>query len=114
MDKSGMDVKLLIIDTCRHNPFGDGRTQPTSQGLAIMHPSKGSFIAYSTSPGQLASDGTGRNSPYTAHLLREISVPGHTIQLLFQKVREGVYQETNGQQIPWESSSLIGDFIFAR
>jgi len=114
MDKSGMDVKLLIIDTCRHNPFGDGRTQTPSQGLAIMHPSKGSFIAYSTSPGQLASDGTGRNSPYTAHLLREISVPGHTIQLLFQKVREGVYQETNGQQIPWESSSLIGDFIFAR
>lgn len=76
MDDAGMEVKLLILDACRNNPFGRSWTRAISRGLAPMETPKGSYIAYATSPGKTAADGTGRNSPYTAHLLRELPVPG--------------------------------------
>jgi uncharacterized caspase-like protein len=114
MDESGMDVKLLILDACRNNPLGRSWTRTFSRGLAVMETPKGSLIAYATSPGKTASDGTGRNSPFTARLLRELLVPGRPIELVFKAVRAGVGQDTNGQQIPWESSSLIGDVVFVR
>jgi len=75
---------------------------------------KGTFIAYSTAPGQLADDGTDRNSPFTAHLLTHIATPDIPIEKLLKLVRLGVIQETAGQQMPWQTSSLIGDFYFKR
>jgi len=113
MDDSGMTVKLVILDACRNNPFGRSWTRALDRGLATMDAPQGSLIAYATSPQKTASDGTGRNSPYTAHLLREIPLPGRPIELLFKAVRVGVQQETQGAQIPWEASSLTGDFYFA-
>lgn len=82
------------------------------EGLAPMEAVKGSLIAYSTSPGQTAVDGAGYNSPYTAHLLRQMPTPGQPVETMFKRVRLGVQQETNQRQIPWESSSLTGDFYF--
>jgi len=64
--------------------------------------------------GKTAEDGTGRNSPYTAHLLREMPQPERPIELMFKAVRVGVQAETKGQQTPWEASSLTGEFSFAR
>ena len=114
MDESGMDVKLLILDACRNNPLGRSWTRALSRGLAVMETPKGSLIAYATSPGKTADDGRGRNSPFTMHLLREVLVPGRPIELVFKAVRVGVQQETGGQQVPWEASSLSGEFIFVQ
>ena len=114
MEETGMEVKLLILDACRNNPFGRSWTRALDRGLAVMDAPKGSLIAYATSPKKTASDGTGRNSPYTARLLREVPITGRPIELVFKAVRLGVQQETQGEQTPWEASSLTGEFYFAR
>jgi uncharacterized caspase-like protein len=113
MDDAGVDVKVLILDACRDNPFGRSWTRTLSRGLATMDTPKGSLVAYATSPGRTAWDGANRNSPYTAQLLRQIPVPGRPVELMFKAVRVGVQRETNGQQTPWEASSLTGEFSFA-
>ena len=79
-----------------------------------METPKGALIAYATSLGEIANDGTGRNSPFTTHLLREALVSGRPIELVFKAVRVAVQQETGGQQVSWEASSLSGEFVFAR
>jgi uncharacterized caspase-like protein len=79
-----------------------------------METPKGALLAYATSPGKTASDGTGRNSPFTVQLLRELGLPGRDIEIALKAVRAGVQQTTNGQQIPWVASSMTGDFHVAR
>ena len=69
-------------------------------------------MAYSTSPGKLAFDGKGRNSPYTGALVDYMDDPGLTIEQVFKKCRRRIDRTTNGKQIPWESTSLTGDFYF--
>jgi Caspase domain len=113
MDDAGMDMKVLILDACRDNPFGRNGTRTLRRGLAIMDAPRGSLIAYATSPGKTALDGAGPHSPYTAQLLRQIRVPGRPMELMFKAVREAVQRETNDQQTPWEASSVTGDFYFA-
>ena len=114
MDEAGMGVKLLILDACRNNPFGRSWTRTLSRGLASMDAVEGCLIAYATSPGKVADDGTGRNSPYTKHLLLQLRVPGQPVELLFKAVRMAVRQETQSRQTPWEASSLTGEFYFVR
>ena len=67
---------------------------------------------HATSPGAVAADGTGRNGTYTRHLLRFMTEPNLPVELMFKQVRLAVEQETNGQQIPWELSSLRENFAF--
>jgi len=116
MDESGMDVKMLLLDACRNNPLGRSWTRDLSRGLAVMETPKGALIAYATSPGKTASDGDGtsRNSPFTARLLRELGIPGRDIEVTLKAVRAGVHQTTKDQQIPWVASSMTGDFYIAR
>jgi len=114
MDESGMDVKLLFLDACRNNPLGRSWTRALSRGLAVMETPQGALIAYATSPGKTASDGTGRNSPFTAQLLRELGTPGRDIEVTLKAVRAGVQETTQGQQIPWVASSMTGNFLLAR
>jgi hypothetical protein len=40
-------------------------------------------------------------------------VPGLSIEEVFKRVRLAVRHATTGQQTPWESSSLTGDFYFS-
>jgi cyclophilin family peptidyl-prolyl cis-trans isomerase/uncharacterized caspase-like protein len=105
-------LNIVILDACRNNPFARS-FRSESRGLAIIgHVPKGAFISYATSPGDVAQDGEGRNSPYTKSLLRYMKQPGLPIESVFKKVRQTLDDETGGKQIPWESSSLKGDFYF--
>ena len=105
-------VNIVIIDACRNNPFARSWRSGT-KGLAPIHAAKGMIIAYSTAPGNLASDGpAGGNSPFMKHLVSQIGIPGLPVEQVFKKVRKNVQSETGGKQMPWESSSLIGDFSF--
>ena len=72
----------------------------------------GSLIAYAAAPKQVAFDGEGENSPYTAALAEALVVPGLKIEDVFKRVRVAVEEATNGEQTPWENSSLRGDFYF--
>jgi len=104
-------LNIVILDACRNNPLSRGM-RSASTGLAKMDAPLGSFIAYSTAPGQTAADGKGKNSPYTAALAKAIQKPGIAIEEAFRDARVDVLAATGKEQIPWESSSLTGAFQF--
>ena len=110
MKDAGTSVNIIILDACRDNPFKGVRSQ--TKGFVAVSAPKGTFIAYSTAPGTVAYDGTERNSPYTKNLIVCIKKPGIKIEDAFKEVRRNVMNETSGRQVPWESSSLIDDFLF--
>ena len=113
MEASKTEVNLLILDACRNNPFERSWGRSAAQlGLAVMEAPKGSLIGYSTSPGKTASDGDDANGLYTGCLVREIKGVNVSVNQLFQEVRKAVIEKSNGEQIPWESTSLTADFYF--
>ena len=117
-------INIVILDACRNNPFSgtevlgpDGRRLKfrgaTPGGLARVEAPLGSMVAFSTAPGGVALDNPGeKNSLYTKHLLGHIRSPGLPVELLFKQVRLAVARETGRVQVPWESSSLTGDYCF--
>ena len=111
MGEVGNRLNIVILDACRNNPY-EGRHRGASQGLAQMNAPTGTLIAYSAAPKQVAEDGEGDNSPYTASLAKTLVEPGLKIEDVFKRVRKSVEEVTNGRQTPWESSSLRGDFYF--
>jgi hypothetical protein len=113
MEASGTMVNIMILDACRNNPFERSWTRAVSgRGLAYMNAPSGTLIAYATAPGSTASDGSGKNGLYTSAILESIRIPNITILQMFQNVRAIVSQKSGKQQIPWESTSLTGDFYF--
>jgi TPR repeat protein len=111
MDEAGNRVNIVVLDACRDNPFARS-FRSTSRGLAQMDSAKGSFLAYATSPGSTAADGNGRNGIYTKHLLESLAEPDSRLEEVFKRVRLGVARETDNKQIPWDASSVLGDFYF--
>jgi hypothetical protein len=111
MESAGNDFNIVIMDACRNNPFARS-FRSSEQGLARMEGPVGSIIAYATSPGSTAADGTGTNGLYTSYFLKAMKEPGLSIEEVFKKVRNNVRADTKGKQIPWESSSLTGNFQF--
>ena len=109
--KARNPLNVIILDACRDNPFG-GLAGVDQKGLSQMDAPPSTLLAYATAPGNVASDGEGANGLYTEHLLREIGVPEAKVEDVFKRVRLHVRRRTNGQQIPWESTSLEEDFYF--
>ena len=113
-------TKIVMLDACRNNPFAAqlGKSIGTraiheSGGLAVTTaPDLGHFVAFATQPGHVASDGTGRNSPFTTALKAHIGTPGLSISDLMIVVRNEVVQATNSAQIPWDHSALSERFYF--
>ena len=103
---------IIILDACRNNPFGN-TYQPELKGLSQFDAPVGSLIAYATSPGNVASDGSGKNGLYTENLVRELSQRSTRIEDALKRVRLNVRLASRGAQIPWETTSLESDvFIF--
>jgi len=111
MNSSESKINIVILDSCRNNPFSSSFRSAT-RGLAPVFAPKGTYIAYATAPGNVAYDGRGDNSYYTEALAQAIAIPGLEIAKVFRTVRRNVVEKTNEQQVPWESSSIIGDFYF--
>lgn len=114
-------IRILILDACRNNPLADriassGRSRDSSigRGLARMAQSTGMVVAYATQANDVAADGTGRNSPFSAAMLEHLSEPGLEIGQMFRRVAVSVNQRTKGRQTPELSLSLLGDFYFNR
>ena len=115
MESLGCSMKIVILDACRNNPFARSWYRSTGGGgLGVMNAPKGTFIAFSTSPGDVALDGTNgeRNSPYTTALLQTLDKHGLSITDFFQEVLELVATATNERQTPWTSNSFRGKFVF--
>jgi len=107
-------TKIIILDACRSNPF-NSFVRSSVSGLAQMTASTGTIISYATAPGQEALDSNvNGNSFYTGSLMRAMNTPGLTIEQVFKQTRQDVVSLSNGIQVPWESSSLLGDFYFLK
>jgi uncharacterized caspase-like protein len=109
-------ISLVILDSCRDNPFrhalmGNLRELVVNRGLAPQSGAAGTLLVYATAPGQVAEDGNGPHSPFTAALLHHIEDPGVEIRRLITIVRAEVRKATGGKQVPWDSSSLEGQFF---
>jgi len=111
MEAAANGLNIIVLDACRDNPFSRG-FRSGNRGLAKMDAPIGSFLAYATAPGSVAADGTGRNGLYTSRLLKYIMTPGLEIEKLFKNVRMEVAKSSSYKQVPWVSSSLIGEFCF--
>ncbi|MDQ7249861.1 caspase family protein [Dongia sedimenti] len=107
-------VNIVILDACRNNPLArDFRSIAASQGFAeIRSKPKGTFISYSTAPGEVAVDGTDGHSPFAEALATAMQLPGLDLPEVFQRVRERVLAATGERQTPWDSSSLVKSFYF--
>jgi uncharacterized caspase-like protein len=108
-------ASLLFLDACRNNPFefrGKIRSGLTRGGLAPVAARIGTLIAYATEPYNVAWDGEGVNSPFSEAMLRHMHTEGLEVRSLMTKVRADVASATDGQQVPWDHSSLLSDIYF--
>ena len=110
---------LVILDACRNNPFNAKmqrtiRTRAVSRGLAGIEPSGNVLVAYSAKDGTTAADGDGRNSPFTASLLKHLETPGLEINFLFRNVRDEVIKSTRRVQQPFVYGSLSKEAIYLK
>jgi len=112
MDMAQNATNIVILDACRNNPFS-GSYRAANPGLATMNAPSGTLIAYATAPGSVASDGDGANGLYTQEVVKAIKKRGLKIEDAFKQVRSSVKQQTGNKQVPWEASSLEGDFYFS-
>ncbi|MDN3721569.1 caspase family protein [Roseibium salinum] len=95
-------LNIIVLDACRNNPISGA-----TKGLSRIDSNASLFVSYSTSPGAVALDGEGSNSPYTKHLASAIETPSLSLEETFKRTLKGVYQETAGLQTPWMSSTFF-------
>lgn len=119
-------TNILIFDACRNNPMapppeaagasrglaGSGLAAPTSIGAGSLR-GAGTLIAFATAPGQVALDGEGQNSPFSAALSRHLGTPGLEVQQMLTRVRAEVVATTKNKQVPWSNSALLGEVYLA-
>jgi uncharacterized caspase-like protein len=110
---------LVILDSCRDNPFAAKMTRTkltrsVDRGLARVEPSANVLVAYAAKDGTTATDGDGRNSPYTAALLKHIGTRGLEVSFVFRKVRDDVMAATGRRQQPFVYGSLSSKAIYLR
>ena len=110
MQFAGNAVNLVFLDACRNNPLTRSFRSGT-RGLARVDAPRGSFVGYSTAPGDVSVDGESGNSPYALALVEELNTPGTSIEEAHRAVRGKVLAATNQRQTPWDSSSLTGPVI---
>jgi uncharacterized caspase-like protein len=111
-------LKLVLLDACRDNPFAASMKRivakgiPT-KGLARVDPSglTNMLIAYAAAPGQTASDGDGKNSPFTAALVKHLVMPGIDVEFALRQVRDDVLAATGQRQQPYKTGSLGGETL---
>src|SRR5262249_10022671 len=82
------------------------------RGLAAVESGVDTLISFSTQPGNVALDGSGRNSPFAGALVRHIANSSDSLSDLLIAVRNDVRKETENKQVPWEHSALTGRFYF--
>ena len=119
----GAKVRIVLLDACRDNPFAralarSGASTPPAGGLAEMQiepgAKAGALIAFATSPGRVAYDGTSGHSPFTAGLVAHLGDPDAPLTTVMTRVTADVLAATNGAQRPWVSASLTGDVVLNR
>jgi TonB family protein len=111
LDRSNAQLKILIFDACRTNPFRRSRGSPG--GLAQMQGGRGTFIAFATAAGRVANDNVSSNNGlFTQHLVNALKEPGQTLDDVFNHVRQEVDKASAGEQLPYTYSGVVGQYYF--
>lgn len=112
-------TNILFLDACRNNPLARNlaralgtRSADIGQGLAPAEAGLGTLISFSTQPGNVALDGTGRNSPYSGPLAKALLTSDRDLSSILIAVRNQVLAATGEKQVPWEHSALRAPFYF--
>jgi hypothetical protein len=110
---------LVILDSCRNNPFlprmaRSNLTRAVERGFACVEPADNILVAYAARDGTTANDGSGRNSPFTTSLLKNIETPGLEVANLFRAVRQEVMDATSRGQQPFIYGSLNKEQIYLK
>lgn len=113
----GAISRIVILDACRDNPLaaqmrGQTATRSAARGLARAEAAeRGTLLAFSTEPGNVALDGQGRNSPFAGALLEHLPTPGLDVRLVLTRVRAAVVTATQGRQTPWSNDGLMQEVV---
>jgi len=108
MENAKNRLSILVLDACRNDPF----SRSGGGGLAAINNAKGMYVAYATAPGEVASDGgASKNGLFTKYLIKEIKKP-QPLESVFKNTRVAVMKESKEKQLPWTSSSVMGEFYF--
>lgn len=117
METANNSLNIVILDACRNNPFARSwrnyRDIGDASGLARVTPPQGTLVIYATQPGNVASDGTGRNGLFTASLLRQIKKPNLELDPLIKALTRDVAQASGNKQYPWREGTFTGGFYFS-
>lgn len=111
---SGAQIRMVILDSCRNNPFGRSwrsGTRAVVTGLAGVE-ADDVLVIFAAAPGQTAADGTGANSPFAMSLAKRLPQPDLPVQLLGGAIRDDVLAATAGQQRPFVSASITGTPVY--
>lgn len=115
-------ARVIILDACRNNPVeeelkrrlaslpGANRDAYLSRGLGRLSSANGLLVAYATQAGDVAADGDGRDSPFTAAFLHNVGKADIDLRQMFFLVQDEVDRLTGGRQRPELSISLVGEF----
>lgn len=104
---------IAVIDACRDAPTRGASTR----GFVQTALGDGSFLAYSTRPGERAIDSAAslghasRNSPFALYFAENLVQPGLTVLQLMEATQAQVDTLTQGRQRPWFASALKGPLV---
>jgi hypothetical protein len=104
-------VKLVIFDASRRNPF-ERRFRSTAAGLAPIIAPINTLVISAGGLGQVVNEGASRNSLFITELLREFRTPVVGLEEVFSRARIGVSRASDGEQVPWVSSTLVQSISF--
>ncbi|MFZ1468258.1 MAG: caspase family protein [Paracoccaceae bacterium] len=117
-------VSIFLLDACRDDPFALGATTsadgrgavalkgdsagavPPQPGLGRIGRSDGVLFAFAAAPGETASDGKEKNSPFTSALMRHFGTAGVELKSALTLVQQDVYDRSRGRQLPYIESGL--------
>ena len=112
------ETNVIFLDACRDNPLARNlaramgtRSGTVGRGLAPMELGVGTLVSFSTQPGNVALDGTGRNSPFAGALVQHLTTTREDLSTVLIAVRNMVMAETANRQVPWEHSALRARFF---
>ena len=111
MKFAGNQINIIILDACSPNPFIEG-LQGVTPGMMEIKAPENTIISYACTPNTLAE----KNDPeglFTASLLQHMKTVRVELNEVFEQTSADVAQRSNGQHIPWFSSSVSKDFFFA-
>lgn len=108
------DIAIVFIDAARNDPFPGEKLLPQNPVPEPTAVPSNVLIGFATRAGGSVADGEGRNSPYTAALLKHLEAERVSLQRIMIRVRDDVLTATNREQQPFVYGSFSEDVFLAQ